>query len=98
MNTASAILLLEGVKYHVEISPQAKQTMEKKVTEFINQPVQRVFESREANASRDFVSGVSTVADKAIEIATKAGRSTVSSTDVEEAIRVSFCHVWPFCR
>lgn len=98
VNTSSAILCLEALAYRVEISPEAKKTLERRLGEFLNQPVRRIFEMNEPQASKDFSSGISVISRKACELAANAGRSTVSSSDIEEAIRINFCSVWPFCR
>jgi histone H3/H4 len=98
VNRSIAILAQESIDYNVQILQEAKETLERKVVEFMDQPITRIFEKRESTATRDFDNGILTISKKACEIAVSANRSAVTSSDVEEAIRMNFCHVWPFCR
>jgi len=54
--------------------------------------------SRREKSFEDLIEGFSKLAALSSEIAQSEGRRTVNSQDVDKAIKLTFCKVFPFCK
>ena len=97
-NLSGAILSFEGMATGVQISDEAMRAWQAQVDQFMNQPYVLIVEHQDTQAATSFTQGLVTVSGSACRIAKSEGRSIVTGSDVERAVKESFCHVWPFCR
>jgi hypothetical protein len=102
VNWSGSILCLEGTKAHVEVSAEALRVWKAEVNKIIPQTQERIYEHKDSQAQpkdlSDFTKGLITVSGSAVQYALSEGRTTVSGSDIEKAVKSSFCHVWPFCK
>lgn len=80
------------------LSGDARLTLRKYVMEA--ETKKRIFSQieRRERTPRDLVEGFSELAAVASEVALSEGRRTLTSRDINEAIKRVFCRVWPFCK
>lgn len=98
VNLSKAILYFEGTLAHVQVSDEALRAWEARVNEFLPQTYQQIYERKESQAPAELTRGLMAVSGSAIQYAVSEGRSNVSGSDIERAVKSSFCHVWPFCK
>jgi hypothetical protein len=102
VNMSASILYLEGRKEHVEVSAEALRLWKVEVNKVIPQTEDRIYESKDSQGEprdlSDFTKGLITVSRSAVQYALSEGSTNVSGSDIEKAVRSSFCHVWPFCK
>ncbi len=98
VNYGLATLGIVALHNKVRVSPGALKAFERELRTFSEQPLVRIVEEADPRAPRQYQDGVIAVADLACRIALRKGRQSLLRIDVEEAVKESFCHVWPFCR
>ena len=91
-------LRLVAARRGIEVSSAAAAALTAQLREFMEDPARRIFENHETHALDDYRRGVAAVSDLACDLAAKAYRRSVERRDIEEAVKISYCHQWPFCR
>lgn len=98
LQLGDAVLEVVASSKGLATTPEARQALERNLTEFIAQPYMRIFESVPRESSLNFMKGIETVSGSACSMAMEQGREYLSGSDVDNAVQRSFCNVWPFCR
>jgi len=98
LDLGNAVLRLVADAKGLQVRPEALEALDKNLTDFIGGPYYRIFEAFEPQAPRNFMQGIETVSGSACSLALTAGRTYLSGSDINEAVKRHICSVWPFCR